>query len=140
MIRTLLDTDTFIALLRGNPRVMERVRARPTKSIGVSMITVYELRVGVEKSREPEKNGRFLEDTLAPFAVLPFDDPASVQSAKIRSRLERKGHGIGPYDTLIAGHARALDAELITGNRREFSRVPDLKLGNWLAFQSRLQE
>lgn len=133
MIRALLDTDIFIALLRGNPRVLERVRSCPAKSIGISMVTAYELRVGVEKSREPETNGRFLEDTLAPFAVLPFDDPASIQSAKIRSHLESMGQGIGPYDTLIAGHTLSVHAELITANTREFSRVPDLKLKNWLS-------
>lgn len=132
MIRTLLDTNIFIALLRGNPRIAERVRARPTKSIGVSMVTVYELRVGVEKSREPEKNARFLEDALAPFAVLPFDESASIQSAKIRSHLERQRQGIGPYDTLIAGHSRSIHAELVTANTREFSRVPDLKIENWM--------
>ena len=133
MIRILLDTDTFIALLRGNPRIMERVRACPTRSIGISMVTAYELRVGVEKSREPEKNQEFLDDALAPFAVLPFDELASIQAAKIRAHLERTGQGIGPYDTLIAGHALSIHAELITANTREFVRVPDLKLGNWLS-------
>ena len=132
MIRTLLDTDIFIALLRGNSRIEERVRAQPIKSIGVSMITAYELRVGVEKSREPGKNERFLEDTLAPFVVLPFDEQASIQSAKIRSYLERGGQGMGPYDTLIAGHALSIHAELVTANTREFSRVPDLRVENWL--------
>ena len=96
MIHTLLDTDTFIALLRGNPRVMKRVRSYPEKSIGISMVTVYELRVGVAKSRDPEKNARFLEDALAPFSILPFDDPSAIQAAKVRSHLERKGLGIGP--------------------------------------------
>jgi tRNA(fMet)-specific endonuclease VapC len=133
MIRTLLDTDTFIALLRGNPRIRDRVRACPIKSIGISMVTAYELRVGVEKSRESEKNRGLLDDALAPFAVLPFDEPASIQSAKIRSHLERSGQGIGPYDTLIAGHALSIHAELITANTREFLRVPDLKIGNWLS-------
>jgi tRNA(fMet)-specific endonuclease VapC len=133
MIRTLLDTDTFIELLRGNPRILEHVRACRAKTLGLSMVTVFELRVGVEKSREPEKNERFLQDTLAPFAVLPFDDPASVQSAKVRSHLERKGIGIDPYDTLIAGHALSLHAELITANTREFSRVPGLKLRIWIS-------
>ncbi len=82
---------------------------------------------------KPEKNERFLEDVLAPFAVLPFDDPASVASAKIRAHLERKGLGIGPYDTLIAGHALSLSAELITSNTREFSRVPALQVANWIS-------
>ena len=133
MIHTLLDTDTFIALLRGNPRVMKRVRSYPEKSIGISMVTVYELRVGVEKSREPGKNGRFLEDALAPFSTLPFDDPSAIQAAKVRSHLERKGLGIGPYDTLIAGHALSISAELVTVNTREFSRVQGLKLANWIS-------
>ena len=97
------------------------------------MVTVYELRVGVEKSRESERNARFLVDVLAPFAVLPFDDPASIQSAKVRVHLERKGLGIGPYDTLIAGHALSIPAELVTANTRKFSRVPRLKLANWIA-------
>lgn len=97
------------------------------------MVTVYELRVGVEKSREPERNRRFLEDVLAPFAVLPFDDPASIQAARLRALLERKGLGIGPYDTLIAGHALSIPAELITANTREFSRVPSLKLADWIS-------
>lgn len=133
MIHTLLDTDIFIALLRGNPRITERVRACSAKSIGISMVTVYEVRVGVEKSREPEKNSRFFQDALAPFSVLPFDEPASIQSAKIRFHLERKGRGIGSYDTLIAGHALSIHAKLITANTREFSRVPDLKVKNWLS-------
>jgi tRNA(fMet)-specific endonuclease VapC len=133
MIRTLLDTDTFIELLRGDPRIREQVRACRAQTLGISMVTIFELRVGVEKSREPEKNERFLQDTLAPFAVLPFDDPASVHAAKVRAHLERKGIGIGPYDTLIAGHALSLRAELITANTREFSRVPGLGLRNWMA-------
>ena len=133
MIRTLLDTDTFIALLRGATDIRTRIQARPVQSVGVSMVTVFELRVGVEKSREPEKNGKFLQDTLAPFALLDFDDPASAQAAKVRAHLERTGKGIGPYDTLIAGHALSLSVELITANIREFSRVPGLKLGNWVS-------
>jgi len=133
MIGALLDTDTFIALLRGAPDIRKRIQARPVQSLGVSMVTVFELRVGVEKSREPEKNGKFLQDTLAPFAILAFDDPASAQAAKVRAHLERAGKGIGPYDTLIAGHALSLSVELITANTREFSRVPGLKLGNWVS-------
>ena len=133
MIRALLDTDTFIALLRGSQEIRKRIRARPVRSLGVSMVTVFELRVGVEKSREPEKNEKFLQDALAPFAVLAFDDPASVQASKVRAHLERIGKGIGPYDTLIAGHALAIKAELITANTREFSRVPGLKIGNWVS-------
>lgn len=67
------------------------------------------------------------------IAVLPFDNPASIQAAKVRSHFERKGRGTGPYDALIAGHALSIPAELITSNIREFSRVPGLKLANWIS-------
>jgi tRNA(fMet)-specific endonuclease VapC len=133
MITALLDTDIFIELLRGNSTVFNQVRNSRPQTIGVSMVTVFELRVGVEKSREPEKNHRYLQDTLAPFKVVPFDDPASLQAAKVRSYLQSKGTGIGPYDTLIAGQALSLNAKLITANSREFSRVPGLKWENWMA-------
>ncbi|MFM8790506.1 MAG: PIN domain-containing protein, partial [Chthoniobacterales bacterium] len=92
---------------------------------------LYELRVGVEKSRDAAANRKLLADALAPFEVLPFDDAASQEAAKVRAELEKKGKGIGPYDTLIAGHALALGAILITSKTREFSRVRGLKLENW---------
>lgn len=96
------------------------------------MVTLYELQVGVEKSRDREKNRRALEDTMAPFLLLPFNEVASLAAARVRANLEKKGKGIGPYDTLIAGQALALGVPLVTANTREFSRVPELKLANWL--------
>lgn len=131
MIAALLDTDTVIALLRGNPRLERKVRSHRAGALGISMITAYELRVGVEKSDDPLKNARLLRDALAPFVVVLFDEAASEKSAKIRALLERRGKGIGPYDTLIAGHALSRNTRLVTSNTREFGRVPGLKLENW---------
>lgn len=135
MIATLLDTDTVIALLRGNSAVARKARSRPAQSLGISSVTLYELRVGVEKSADPAKNRRFLDDALAPFSLLAFDDAASLEAAKVRAKLEKKGKGIGigPYDTLIAGHALSVGARLVTANTREFGRVAGLKLENWLS-------
>ena len=131
MIAALLDTDTVIDLLRGDASILRRVRSRPPKTLGISTVTLYELRVGVEKSREAAANRKLLTDALAPFEVLSFDNPASHESARVRAELEKKGKGIGPYDTLIAGHALALGVVLVTSNTREFSRVRGLKLENW---------
>lgn len=127
----LLDTDTVIALLRGHAAVAQKVRAFPAKSLVVSSVTLYELLVGVEKSRDSEKNRRLLYDALAPFVILAFDETPALEAAKVRGSLEKKG--IGPYDTLIAGHALALGVKLITANTKEFRRVHGLKLENWLA-------
>ena len=133
MIAALLDTDTAIALLRGDAKVARKAREHPTQSLGISSITLYELQVGVEKSGDPAKNRRFLRDALSPFVLLPFDDAAAAEAAKVRATLEKKGKGIGPYDTLIAGHALATGGRLITANAREFGRVPDLGLENWIS-------
>lgn len=133
MITALLDTDTVIELLRGNAAIHRKARSRPARTLGISTVTFYELQVGVEKSRDAAGNRKLLEDALAPFAIVPFDDPASLEAAKVRAHLEMKGRGIGPYDTLIAGHALALGVILITSNMREFSRVRGLKLENWMA-------
>jgi tRNA(fMet)-specific endonuclease VapC len=114
----LLDTDTVIALLRGHAAIAKKIRA---------------LLVGVEKSRDSEKNRRLLDDALAPFVILAFDETPALEAAKVRASLEKKGNGIGPYDTLIAGHSIALGVKLITANTKEFRRVHGLKVENWLA-------
>lgn len=132
MITALLDTDTVIALLRGNERLRHHAQLQPVQSLAISMVTLYELQVGVEKSRDREKNRRALKDTMSPFHLLPFDESASLAAAQVRATLEKKGKGIGPYDTLIAGQALALGVTLVTANTREFSRVPELKITNWL--------
>ena len=64
--------------------------------------------------------------------MLALDDAALLKAAKVRAKLEKKGKGTGPYDTLIAGHVRSLGARLIAANPREFGRVPGLKLGKWV--------
>ena len=132
MITALLDTDAVVELLRGDAAIRRKARSRPAKTLGISTVTLYELRVGVEKTRDTAANRKLLTDALAPFDVLPFDDPAALEAAKVRAELEKKGKGIGPYDTLIAGHALALGAILITSNTREFSRVRGLKLEDWM--------
>jgi len=133
VISSLLDTDTVITLLRGDERLARKARARPVKSLGISAVTLYELRVGVEKCRDREKNRRALDDATAPFALVPFEEAGAGEAARIRAALERRGKGIGPYDTLIAGQALALGVTLVTSNTREFTRVPGLKLENWLS-------
>ncbi len=132
MTTILFDTDTLIALLRGREELAEKVRACPPGAIGISTVSYYELMVGIEKSGSTAKKRKSLEDALAPFAIYPFDPQAATEAATLRAHLEKERRGIGPYDTLIAGHALALKAKLITANTREFSRIPQLKLENWL--------
>ncbi|HEX6828734.1 MAG TPA: type II toxin-antitoxin system VapC family toxin [Burkholderiales bacterium] len=135
MIGYLFDTDTCIYLINGHEhaqhilRRMDRLEA--STQIGLSAITVGELRFGVAKSRQRQFNAAALERFLLDFTVLPFDDAAARTYGPARVALESRGRQIGPLDTLIAAHALAVGAVMVTNNAREFSRVPGLVCENW---------
>lgn len=99
----------------------------------VSVISVYELFVGIAKSQRPDHERAKVERLLATVRVANFDEAAAQRAARVRAELERSGNVCGPNDLLLAGHALALEASFVTGNVREFSRVPGLRVENWLA-------
>jgi len=133
-VKYLLDTDTCIYLIRAkDPQVLNRLRALSFGDVGVSAITVAELQYGAQKSQRPTQNRRALEQFLAPLVVADFDYAASERSGGIRAALEQSGTPIGSLDTLIAAHALSLDVSLVTNNEREFSRVPGLRVVNWVS-------
>lgn len=102
-----------------------------TGKVCTSLIVVAELRFGVVKSG----SGRIADQLAKVLAGLPvqaWDAPADAHYADIRVVLQRQGQPIGANDMLIAAHALALDCILVTDNEREFSRVPDLRVENWL--------
>lgn len=128
----LLDTNTCIYLIRKrSPEALRRFEEFEVGEIGVSVITVSELRYGVEKSARPEQNRAALEQFLLPLETTGFDEEATKDYGRIRAALEKQGTPIGPLDTLIAAHAASLEATLVTNNTREFERVPDLKIEDW---------
>lgn len=96
----------------------------------ISSITRFELEYGIHRAPPRIKNKlkSRLGLLLGNVQSLEFDDEAAAEAAKIRIELEKKGTPIGHYDTLIAGHARSLSLDVITGNVREFKRVPKLKV------------
>lgn len=129
----MLDTCACIYIMRNRPpEVRERFEAEGFDAVAISMITAYELRVGTEKNPHPIKARENLSRFLAPIRILPWDDPAATEAAKIRAVLEKGGQMIGAYDVLIAAHARALKLTVVTNNEREFRRVERLKVENWL--------
>ena len=128
----LLDTNTCIYLIRRRPKeALRRFERFEVGEVGVSVITVSELRYGVEKSTRPEQNLRALEQFLLPLEVLDFGPEATVSYGRVRASLEERGMPIGPLDTLIAAHALSLGATLVTNNTREFGRVSGLQIEDW---------
>jgi tRNA(fMet)-specific endonuclease VapC len=89
------------------------------------------LEFGAAKSLHPQRNRAALEQFLLPLEILDYQAAASVHYGDIRARLEKAGTPIGPLDTLIAAHARSLNAALVTNNVGEFRRVPGLKVVDW---------
>ena len=131
MISYLLDTNICIYIINARPlAVLARFRQELIGTIGVSSVTAAELAYGVAKSGSA-RNRAALEMFLASMEVLPFDASVIWQYGELRATLERSGQPIGALDTMIAAHALASNAVLVSNNLREFERVPQLRLQNW---------
>jgi tRNA(fMet)-specific endonuclease VapC len=112
-------------------QLAQKIDATDNTDLCTSIIVACELRFGAEK-RGSKKLSEWVEITLEEFDVQPFSEDADRHYALLRTALEHKGTPIGQHDMLIAAHALALDATLVTDNTREFSRIEGLRLENWL--------
>ena len=133
MTRYMLDTNILSDLIR-NPqgKAARRIAKAGENNVCTSIIVAAELRYGCEKSGSA-KLRKAVENLLGEIDVLPFEAPADADYGVIRARLEAAGTPIGGNDLLIAAHARALGATIVTANTQEFRRVGNVKVENWLA-------
>jgi len=131
--RYMLDTNIISDLIR-NPQgsAARRIAKAGEDNICTSIIVAAELRYGCAKSGS-KRLIKAVEDLLGEISVLSFDVPADAEYGAIRSRLEAGGTPIGSNDLLIAAHACATGAIIVTANADEFKRVRGLKVENWLA-------
>lgn len=128
----LLDTNVCIRILNGSsPPVASRLQATNPADVRLCAVVKAELLYGARKSARVDLNLRLLQRFFAPLVSLPFDDRCADEAGLIRLDLERSGRPIGPNDLLIAATARAHDLVLVTGNTREFDRVPGLRVDDW---------
>ncbi len=133
MIHYLLDTNICIYLIKKRPpEVLEQFRQHPPQEVAVSIITFFELEYGVQKSQQTQRTQDALDRFFLPLTILDMDQPAAADAAAIRASLEKKGTPIGPYHLLIAGMARSRDMTLVTNNIKEFERIENLRLENWV--------
>ena len=133
MTRYMLDTNIISDLIR-NPqgKAARRIAKVGEKALCTSIIVAAELRYGSAKSGSTRLI-RAVEGVLAEIEVLPFEPPADAEYGSIRTELEAAGRPIGSNDLLIAAHACATGATIVTANAAEFKRIRDLKVENWLA-------
>jgi tRNA(fMet)-specific endonuclease VapC len=132
-MRYMLDTNICIAIIKGKPpRVLRRLERLSAGDVGISAITLAELRYGIAKSQNIEKNRQALEEFLLPLEIADFDESAASAYGAVRADLENAGRPIGPLDTQIGAHALSLNSVLVTNNAAEFRRIKGLEVENWL--------
>jgi tRNA(fMet)-specific endonuclease VapC len=133
-MKLMLDTNICIYIIKQQPvAVLKRFLEYQIGDIGISSITLSELRYGVAKSTHQEKNTNALDEFITPLEVVSFDEEAAQVYGDIRATLEKAGTPIGSMDMLIAAHAVSLGIPLVTNNAREFIRIPALNIIDWLA-------
>lgn len=131
-MKYMLDTNIII-YAKNDPagKVYQTLSKHDPSDICISSITMAELEYGACKSSRPEINKLALMLFLAKIRILPFDSISAAEYGKIRYDLETRGAVIGANDLLIAAHAKAAGATLVTNNLREFTRIKGLSLVNW---------
>jgi tRNA(fMet)-specific endonuclease VapC len=142
-----LDTDTIIFMLRGL-KAPTRQRTRRDKAlalvarcreaqargdvVGLSAVTVSELEFGAHHGGDYEAEIIAVRKVLTPFEVFDYDGATCpAHYGRIRHELQRAGQAIGAMDLLIAAHALALAATLVTNNLAHFQRISGLSVTRW---------
>ena len=132
----LLDTDICSYVIRQRPESVLATmqdKAQTGHDLYISAITYAELRLGAARSGNPRKHNRLISEFCERLdAVHPWDASAADYFARLQATLFAAGNPIGNNDTMIAGHALSLRAVMVTNNHKHFSKVPKLKLDNWV--------
>jgi len=131
MLRYMLDTNILIYTVKNRPEVVRQYFEAHDGEMCASSITAMELLYGAHKSQAVRRNLDVVEGLLARIEVLDFDLGAAEHAGQIRAELVVAGTPIGPYDIMIAGHARSRGLCLVTNNEGEFGRVSGVRLANW---------
>jgi|SRR5579884_511794 len=133
-MKFMFDTNICIYLIKQKPqRVLKHFQSHVVGDIGISSITLAELRYGVAKSQHVEQNRQALDEFTLPLEIADFDEAAAGAYGMIRAELEKVGRPIGSMDMLIGAHAIALNVALVTNNTKEFKRIKNLKVVDWTA-------
>ena len=132
MIKYLLDTNIVIYTINNRPSPVRAAFKRHEGQMAISTVTWGELVFGAERSSQPHRNQADIDNMAARLTVLNFDEKAAAHFGQIRAELYVVGKPIGPYDMMIAGHARAEGLILVTNNLREFAWVSGLRVENWV--------
>lgn len=127
----MLDANLCIRVIRDRPKGLQERFNEAAPGLCMSAVTAAELLCGAEKSARPAEGRHQVMDFAGRIDVLDFDTDAAAHCGEIRAALERQGQTIGPYELMIAGHARSRGLVVVTGNLGEFNRVNGLRCEDW---------
>ncbi len=131
MIRYLLDTNIASCIIKGNSPAVDRHLVKVEMAqLAISAVTEGELRFGAARLPHATRLHSMIEDFFLRVAVLPWDSDAAQHYGHLRATLEREGQPMGNLDAMIAAHALALEATLVT-NDQAFARIKKLKIVDW---------
>ena len=129
----MLDTNICIDIIRKKPEnVLKQLKKKKGEMLCISAITLAELEFGIENSLYKEKNQIALLEFLSIMKIIKFDENAAIEYGKVRKQLKNENCLIGPLDMLIGAHAKSLNVTLVTNNAKEFNRIKNLKMENWV--------
>ena len=132
-MKYILDTNICIYIIKKKPEeAIKHFLKMKTDSIGISCITVSELYYGVAKSSRPNENMVALEQFLLPLIDIDYNKKDAIAYGRIRAQLEKEGRMIGAMDLLIASQALSRNLILVTNNEKEFNRIKNLQIENWV--------
>ena len=133
-LRYLLDTNICIYIAKQKPlSVLKKFEQIEVGDVGMSIVTYGELLYGAQKSHHAKKTHLVLDELVSLIPPLPMSIQVAKYYGDVLSKLEKQGKPIGNNDLWIAAHALTLELVLITNNVKEFSKVPRLKIENWVA-------
>jgi tRNA(fMet)-specific endonuclease VapC len=132
MLKYMLDTNIVIYTMKNRPQTVKRRFQKHQDRMAISTVTLGELVFGAEHSQQVERNLTDIESMVARLDLLPFDESAAYHFGQIRAALYGIGKPIGPYDMMIAAHARSRGLKLVTNNIQEFERIEGLQFENWI--------
>jgi predicted nucleic acid-binding protein len=130
----LLDTDTVIYSLKGEPAVKKNLREHFHDPMKMSVITLMELYYGAHKSQKIASNLAKIKTLEISFQIIPISEESAVIFGMTKAQLEKAGSPLDDFDLIIASCALSNNLVLVTNNVRHFQRIEGLKLTNWTEY------
>jgi tRNA(fMet)-specific endonuclease VapC len=132
MLKYMLDTNIAIYTIKNKPGEVREAFKAHDGQVCISSVTLMELIYGAEASAAVERNLRDIEGFAARLEILPYDYDAALHTGQLRAELKKIGRPIGPYDEMIAGHARSQGLVIVTNNTKQFKHAPGVRVDNWV--------